>query len=248
MPLNLPPENPGTIGDVIELMTSIDNALPESDGVKWFNQLYLVVTRKVDSEPTDAWQDSAWLERLDVVFAGLYFDALRATIATGCLHHCPPQSWEALFESRNELNIDRIQFALAGMNAHINHDLAWALLTVNQERNIQPGLNSPQHRDFEKVNQLLKAVLPDALAFLHTGRLGNIAVSTGLIGRLLAMWSVEEARNLAWDFSETLRQLPVGLRPAASDAQDRITGVAGRGLLLPIDRAVIEPQPAQTVA
>ena len=34
--------------------------------------------------------------------------------------------------------MDRIQFALAGMNAHINHDLALALLTTDAQRNVVP--------------------------------------------------------------------------------------------------------------
>jgi len=41
-----------TIPDVIAAFEAIDAALPESDGLKWFNQLYLNVTRAVDQSMT----------------------------------------------------------------------------------------------------------------------------------------------------------------------------------------------------
>jgi hypothetical protein len=53
---------PTTIADVLELMQRIDNLLPASDGLKWFNLLYMMVTQKVDSAPTQgSWEDPAWL-------------------------------------------------------------------------------------------------------------------------------------------------------------------------------------------
>ena len=36
-----------TIDDVVMLMTAIDAALPDTDGLKWFNRLYLQVTHEV---------------------------------------------------------------------------------------------------------------------------------------------------------------------------------------------------------
>lgn len=40
-----------TISDVIATMESIDQALPSSDGLKWFNLLYLMVTKQVNAPP-----------------------------------------------------------------------------------------------------------------------------------------------------------------------------------------------------
>jgi hypothetical protein len=117
-----------TIDDVIARMCAIDALLPANDGLKWFNRLYLMVTQQVDLHPPGgAWQSPAWLIRLDVLFAGLYFSAV-SNILCG---QSVPSAWRALFEARYRTGIDRIQFALAGMNAHINHDLALALSTTN---------------------------------------------------------------------------------------------------------------------
>jgi hypothetical protein len=221
---------PTSIPEVISIMEEIDNLLPSNDGLKWFNLLYLMVTKQVDSKPpSGGWKDPAWLTKLDVVFAGFYFAAIKSCLSdTGETATC----WDALFESRFSSGIDRIQFAFAGMNAHINHDLALALMQTNSYLNVSPGLNSPEREDFELVNGLLEQVLPFALQILSTGLLGELAQDTGKIGRILAIWNVRLARDLAWDFSTHLSKLDPLERKVALLAQDRLTGVIGRSLLL----------------
>ena len=39
---------PATIDQVVQTMESIDQLLPDGDGLKWFNRLYMMVTREVD--------------------------------------------------------------------------------------------------------------------------------------------------------------------------------------------------------
>lgn len=147
-----------------------------------------MVTRRIDGQPAaSAWRDQQWLTRLDVVLATLYFQVIASF-----LNQSPatPSAWDALFEARHATGIDCIQFALAGLNAHINHDLALALNQTDSELNFNPGPASPEHIDFEAVNAILQAALPDALTFLATGVLGVIAQDTGKIGRFLAIWDV----------------------------------------------------------
>ena len=220
-----------TIADVITTMEAIDNLLTGNDGLKWFNLLYLEVTRQVDRRPPNSWQDATWLTRLDVVFARFYFKAIADS-----LQNSPniASSWKVLFESRFMSGVDRIQFALAGMNAHINHDLALALLQTDDELALVPDINSPEHNDYEQVNSLLEAELPQALQFLATGIVGELAQDTGTIGRLLAIWNVRAARDLAWNFADYLRPLTGVGRDVALAAQDQLTGVIGRSLLQPV--------------
>ncbi|HEY1897228.1 MAG TPA: DUF5995 family protein, partial [Terracidiphilus sp.] len=170
--------NPATVADVIAEMKSIDALLPATDGLKWFNRLYLMVTDQVRSTPPGgAWQNPAWLDHLDVVFAGLYFDALRASIA----EQKTPSSWTAMFQARFTPDIDRIQFALAGMNAHINHDLSLALLKTGTDLNLVPAQDGPEYRDYQSVNNLLGAVMPSALNMLAGDALGLLAQDTGKV-------------------------------------------------------------------
>jgi hypothetical protein len=223
---------PKTIQDVIQTMTDVDALLPNSDGLKWFNKLYLMVTKEVDGQSSEVvWSAPKWLARLDVIFATLYFVAL-----ADFLNDSPDtaDSWKALFEARLGPHIDRVQFALAGMNAHINHDLALALVQTDAEMNLQPRLTGPEHDDFERVNIILNRVLPSALNFLAADILGELAQDTGKIGRLLAIWNVATARDAAWAFADYLRGIPAAARPLALQIQDKTTGLAGRGLLLPL--------------
>jgi hypothetical protein len=84
------------------------------------------------------------------------------------------------------------------------------------------------------VNGLLEVVLPSALNFLAAGMVGELAQDTGKVGRLLAIWNVRVARDLAWDFADHLRILGNVRRDLALEAQDKLTGVIGRSLLLPV--------------
>jgi len=219
---------PVTIADVISRMQAIDALLPVNDGLKWFNRLYLMVTEQVDLHPPGgAWESPVWLNRLDVVFADLYFSAV-----AGFLSGLPvPSAWNALFEARYRTGIDRIQFALAGMNAHINHDLALALLATDAELNLVPGPNSLEFADYQSVNDLLNTVMPSALAMLATDTLGVLAQDTGKVGRLLAFWNICSARDLSWDFANHLRSLAGPSRDVALNAQDAVTGTLGRAIL-----------------
>ena len=68
---------PNDIDGVISLLGAIDGVLPSDDGLKWFNWLYLMVTRAVkDNPPAGGFNDPQWVTRLDVVFAELYFAAV----------------------------------------------------------------------------------------------------------------------------------------------------------------------------
>jgi hypothetical protein len=235
---------PATIDDVLRKMQQIDELLADGDGLKWFNRLYMMVTREVDlNPPAGGWKDAEWLLRLDVVFAGFYFRAIAAFL-DGSANTA--NSWSALMEARYTAEIDRIQFALAGMNAHINHDLALALLETSREMNLVPGNGSPQYRDYESVNELLNRVMPSALQMLAVGLLGLIAQDTGKIGRVLAFWNICRARDLAWDFSGHLRGLNGPLLVMGLTAQDQMTGYLKTAAGLPASRnddKVLEPMP-----
>jgi len=220
---------PTTIGDVIAIMQRIDQALPDVDGLKWFNRMYLMVTQTVDLNPPDGgWKDADWLLALDIVFAGFYLRAIAGYLSGD---ETVPISWQVLMEARHTPGIDRIQFAVAGMNAHINHDLALALLATDALKNVIPAPGSPQYLDYQAVNGLLDSLMPSELTMLATDTLGVLAQDTGKVGRLLAFWDICKARNLAWDFADHLRGLTGLSRTVALNAQDQMTGVIGRAVL-----------------
>jgi hypothetical protein len=225
-----------TIGDVIIALQKMDAILPNDDGLKWFNLLYLKVSEGVrDHPPPAGWQAPQWLARLDVIFANIYFDAIvnwqRNPMKAA-------RSWAPLFESRRRPGIMRIQFALAGMNAHINHDLPIALVQANSEKGAQPSRSSPEYRDFEYVNNILEAAEATIKPYVATGIVGEIDEDLGAIDDVIAMWDVRKARETGWVNGELLWHLRSGPVPAASadflTNLDRLVSLGSRGLLVPV--------------
>ena len=225
-----------TIRDVISVLQDMDSLLPSDDGLKWFNLLYLKVSESVrDNPPPAGWEAPQWLERLDVVFANLYFDAVvnwqRNPTKTA-------RSWVPLFESRRRPDIMRIQFALAGMNAHINHDLPIALVQVNNEKGVQPDRRSAEYRDFEYVNNILEAAEAKIKPYVATGIVGVIDEDLGEVDDVIAMWNVRKARETAWVNAELLWHLRfVPVQTARDDFLtnlDRLVSLGSRGLLVPV--------------
>ena len=225
-----------TIEDVLAVMRGIDAALPNGDGLKWFNLLYLKVTEGVrDRPPAEGWKDPAWLERLDVVFAGLYFGSIAAWEQNpDKVARC----WYPLLSSRQRSNIKRIQFALAGMNAHINHDLAIAVVKTGKERGIVPRRGSPQNRDFDRVNAILEVVEGEVKQHIATGIIGEIDQKLGDIDDIVAMWKVRKARETAWLNAEIIWRLESAPSATADDDfllnLDRLVGLASRGFLVAV--------------
>ena len=217
---------------VVERMTAIAGSLPAEDGVARFNDLYLATTRQLLEETrADVFEDGAFLARLDVVFAELYFEAVDADAA----RVAPARAWAPLFDARRRPRVAAIQFALAGMNAHINHDLAVALVETFRDLGVEPQRDSPQHRDYLRVNQILERVEERVKERFATGLVGVADEALGRLDDVLAMWKVARARDSAWAHAETIwaiRDLPA-LRDAFLLTLDRMVGLAGRGLLLP---------------
>ena len=220
-----------TIPDVIARMRAIDGALPRKDGVAIFNRLYLQVTLEVDSASAGTeFENRVFLDRLDVVFAGLYFDA-EATIGSGA--SCPV-AWRPLVETRAQA-LEPIQFALAGMAAHIGHDLPIAIVTTCDELGLAPDDDSAVHRDYQRVDALLAVVETKVAGWFDTGLIADIEdVTPKKTDDALAMWSLVGARDVAWDHAKLLWDLRhAGLiRDAYLDAFARTTELAARAMLV----------------
>jgi hypothetical protein len=218
-----------TIADVISRMRAIDGELPRKDGVAIFNRLYLQVTLAVDSASSGSeFENPEFIRRLDVTFAGLYF-AAEATIDSdggGC-----PASWRPLVEARSEQR-EPIQFALAGMTAHILHDLPLAVVTTCDEMGVEPA--DSVHRDYQRVDALLASVEKQVAGWFDTGLIADIEDVTPLkTDEALAMWSIVATRDLAWERARGLWDLRhVGLaRSAYLDELALSTELQARALL-----------------
>jgi len=229
---------PASVADVIERMRAILSTLPESDGVACFTRLYLAVTEGVQSGLGSlTFADPAFLERLDVRFANLFFAAVdSARAGDGTL----PRAWAPLFDARSRKGIAPLQFALAGMNAHINRDLPVALVTCSVEAGLTLEETTPQHADFQRINGLLATVEAKVKQQYLSGwlrRIDRLVHRLDRIDDVLAMWDVSRARDAAWTNAEGLSAIrdDHDLYDRSLAILDRTVGFAGRGLLIPAD-------------
>jgi hypothetical protein len=226
---------PTTVAEVVERLRVLADASP-TDGVSAFARLYLAVTEGVEANLARAtFQDPAFLTRLDVVFASLFFDALDTYARDPA---AAPRAWVPLFEQRSQRTIAPLQFALAGMNAHINRDLPVALVTTCTELKIELRVDGPEHADFETVNALLAQTEERVKAQFLTGWVRVVDRLLHPFGRLddiAAMWNVRAARDAAWTNGETLWALRASPTLGADflGTLDRTVGLASRGLLVP---------------
>ena len=212
-----------TIDEVIARMHAIEDALPANDGVAWFTRLYLAVTESVAGG-----KRSAFIERLDVNFANLFFAALDAD--------APPRAWAPLIACRRKRRIAPIQFALCGMNAHINRDLPVALVQTATQLGLDLERARTPHAEFNGINALLAATEARVKRQFATGVVGVADTALGSVDDRIAMWDVGRARDAAWVQGQVLwrlRTLPA-LSRRYVDTLDRTVGFAGRGLLVPV--------------
>ena len=222
------------VSAAVERFHAIEAALPGNDGIVWFTRLYRSVTEAVRARlGQQTFADPAFLERLDIEFANLYLDALRAWASSPAK---APSAWAPLFSARSAKRIAPIQFALAGMNAHINRDLPVALVTTWRALKLGPKEPSPQRSDYDKVNVLLAQTEKKVKAWFDTGFVGVVDATLGSADDRIAMWNVGRARDAAWVQGEALWALRRSgfLERRYLDTLDRLVGFAGRGLLVPL--------------
>ena len=219
-----------SVQDVITRLRSIDDELPPGDGVAVFNGMYLTVTESVAAglQGATVFQNPEFMEQLDVTFASFWIDAYDAD-ATDV-----PKAWAALFERRHDRAVLPIQFALAGMNSHIGHDLAVAVIQTCGQLGTSPE-HPEVHHDYEAVNQLLAACESKVRRTFLTEAGRQVDAEVGPVVHLVDSWNIDKARDAAWVNVEAMWAIRgialLGDRYRAALAST--VGMASRCLLTP---------------
>jgi len=231
--------SPRTIDEVLPGMQAMDALFTDGDGLRWFHRLYLEVTQAVATRTSSGgFTNSAWLAALDVQFANLYFDALRAYLSGGRASGC----WSAMFDRRTDAAVARIQFALAGMNAHINHDLPLAIVATCRETSVVPRHGSPEYADYTSVNSTLNTLIDRAKQELMVRLLGDPLPPISHLEDRLAAWGLASARESAWTNAEVLWGIGA-VSPLATRFEDTLDGLAslaGKTLMVPVPLAAVQ--------
>jgi hypothetical protein len=117
-----------TIDALLASMDRIEHSLQaDDDPRRFFHSTYARTTRAVRDEiQRGGFADNEWVERWDVVFAGLYLRAFEQYEATGAA----VGPWQVAFDRSTDTALPPLRHVLLGMNAHINYDLPQALCAV----------------------------------------------------------------------------------------------------------------------
>ncbi|MEY9846939.1 hypothetical protein ABH940_004026 [Streptacidiphilus sp. BW17] len=201
--------------------------LPPGDGVGVFGEVYLQVTDAV----TDRLGDEGWFRspvdvaRLSTLFADRFLGALAADASA------PPACWRPLLDLRHHPDILPVQFALSGINSHIEHDLPLSVVETCASLECAPDDLAV---DFHRINDVLAAV-EDRIREELLPLPQELDVTDPLL-HLLGSWSIDAARDAAWASARMLWELrdhPEAFAAAAA-ALDRSTGMVSRCLLTPL--------------
>jgi hypothetical protein len=182
------------------LQAIIDSSEKTGDRVGYFAALYSKVTAKVkEGIDKNEFENGPRMERLDVLFASRYLDALQQWRDGQTL----TDSWKVALDATRRSSLLVLQQLLLGMNAHINLDLGIAAVETTGT-----GQLADIQKDFDAINTII-----GSLTFEVIHEIDRISPLLSLIGlhanntdSLLIQFSVTNARDGAWSFAEDLNQ------------------------------------------
>ncbi|MFD9307399.1 DUF5995 family protein [Streptomyces sp. NPDC060048] len=208
---------------VLARMRALDERLPERDGVAVFNRVYLTVTQTLHERIAyGAFPSPRRAQTLSVRFAERYLTAVETDRAPAC--------WRPLLQYRRHPGIRPLQHALAGINAHIGHDLALAVVSTCRSLECEPAA---LEADFDRVGDTLVSLEEHIREDLMPGP--DVLEIADPLTHLLGAWSLERARAGAWASARllwSLRRSP-DLAEEFTESLDAGVGLVGRCLLTP---------------
>jgi hypothetical protein len=140
-----------------------------------------------------------------------------------------------LLEARGTAGIEPIQFALAGMNAHINHDLPIAVVSTCTGLDSAPTA-AGRHADYQQIDALLGAAEQSVRESFESKRLAEADAHVAAVANLVGNWSITAARDVAWDTALALWEVRHHDTVSAlvTGALARSVGLASRMLLVAV--------------
>jgi hypothetical protein len=142
---------------VLDEIREVADLLPgdgDRDGIACFTDLYHTITVDVLErvEAGGLFSGRDFIVELDVAFARRYLRALDAWLQG----RDAPRCWQILFERRRN-DCGEWRFAATGVNAHVNFDLAFALLDVWEQHPDDPlSAEREQRADYQAINEIFR--------------------------------------------------------------------------------------------
>lgn len=167
-----------------------------------FAECYLVMTRRVEEAIlAERFQDGVWVGRLLDRFAAYYFDAVDSHGGLSTVRVCPAV-WREALDACADPVCHPLQALMLGINAHINHDLALALVDVLDD---WPTLDEEARQRRREDHELVNAVIDDTTDEVQrdvVGKWSPAAVGIDLLLGRLDEWAfgelAESWRSRVW--------------------------------------------------
>ena len=197
------PKPPETIDQVIAALEEIiEWARNTESRIGYFAALYRRVTQAVkDGISQGKFQNGPRMEKLDVIFATRYLQALQQ-FQSG---QPATQSWQLAFNTASDSKPLIVQQLLISMNAHINVDLPVATATVAPGDQL-PGLKP----DFDQINAVLagevgavEQEIAEVSPWIALLEKFGLKTETAVIN-----FSIDKARDVAWSEASKLAVTP----------------------------------------
>ena len=185
-----------TVQTIAEVISELDQviawAYKHKSPLGYFATLYRKVTMKVERGiQAGFFDDSLRMERLDVVFANRYLEALSLYLQG----KTPTRSWLVAFEAAQNPRLIILQHLFLGINAHINLDLGIAAAKL------VPLSEMPSFKnDFDKINLILAEMEDEVQEMINSvsPRLALLDYIGGRTDERFADFSLNVAREAAW--------------------------------------------------
>ncbi|MFW0794694.1 DUF5995 family protein [Gordonia sp. CPCC 205515] len=215
-PAPIPPV--ATIDDVVAALDGIiEWAGSRPSRLGYFAALYKRITLAVQTAiADDVFDDGPRMERLDVVFAARYLDAVNGRFHPGQFP-TPTRSWRTTFDHADDTDPILVQHMLSGITSHIGLDLGIATVKVAGRRGL-PAMR----RDYDRINAVIAGQVSAVITEIND--LSPALADIYAVLQQNQIFVINEAvvafRDSAWRFASVLALTPGFLWGPAILARD----------------------------
>jgi hypothetical protein len=217
-----------TINEVLaELQQIITDCENRSDRAGYFASLYYKVTDQVrQGIANNDFENGPRMEKLDVLFANRYLDALDNWRNNRPLTN----SWKVALDATRQSSLLTLQHLLLGINAHINLDLGIAAVETARAQGQQI---QDIHKDFDAINAIIGSLTYQVLHDINqiSPLLSLLGIHENHTESILIQFSIGNARDGAWCFAEALSPLTGDAQTAAIAQRDKDIAVLANQLV-----------------
>lgn len=214
---------------------------PALDARAIFLRCYAMMTgNMVVALQAGEFEDNPWVGTLVEHFAMYYFEALEAFERSS--DETPPV-WRVAFTAAREPHTHALQNLVLGVNAHINHDLVFAVadLLEGEWAQIDTARRQGRYRDYCLVNAIINQTIDsvqDQVLEKSSPGMSLVDAFLGPLDEMLVTRKINEWREQVWELAIRYVEMPDATARQAlreqieTDSLQRANAILGNAGLL----------------